>query len=591
MLYHLVTTDNTKLKNKDKIYLLGHWCLDLNKNNLFKNLNYNILKHHWSNKEKFNKDYHIIINITEKLLKNLISTLNTLHKKKISSEQWRIILYPWLVQYVSVLYDRWETCVHFEKKNKSKKFILNNFNYESNIIVSESHEAFYEKTNKPEWNNFIFKRIFNYQNLSIIFKQINVNCIKEKIKNKTNRNLIFNLKLYLNRLISNIAFKINPVLFESYFFPKKYFLSLCLKNRLIPARFIFFFTKSNKHYDLSLRTYAYGILKKKKIQKKTNFEKFVYQFIFDDMPTSYMENFIAYHNKSTNLPIKKAILTMHSSQWNDYFKIYLSEAKKNKSKIIISDHGGGLLPKYDPLDKFHEKVFDHRISFFTKHNKKFYLNLTPTLPVIDEKPRVSNEGKFLLFSITAAAKYQYKICSVPTYNDWLINFKDIIKIAKSLNYKIIPKIKFRIKDTNDSTKVVNDILKNIFCKKNIEDISKNSYHESILKSKLVIHNYGQTSFTECMYLNIPSILLFKKKIMQLDKFSNYMFDILKKNNIAFENPRELSSFINKNWENVDVWWNSKNVQKVRKFYLKHYFDINKKKIPTEWDRFVKKLKF
>ena len=79
--------------------------------------------------------------------------------------------------------------------------------------------------------------------------------------------------------------------------------------------------------------------------------------------------------------------------------------------------------------------------------------------------------------------------------------------------------------------------------------------------------------------------------MQLDKFSNYMFDILKKNNIAFENPRELSSFINKNWENVDVWWNSKNVQKVRKFYLKHYFDINKKKIPTEWDRFVKKLKF
>ena len=32
---------------------------------------------------------------------------------------------------------------------------------------------------------------------------------------------------------------------------------------------------------------------------------------------------------------------------NDYFKIFVSEAKKNGSKLIISDHGGGL--KFQPV--------------------------------------------------------------------------------------------------------------------------------------------------------------------------------------------------------------------------------------------------
>ena len=54
---------------------------------------------------------------------------------------------------------------------------------------------------------------------------------------------------------------------------------------------------------------------------------------------------------------------MFSIVWNDYFKIYLAEAKKNGSKIIISDHGGGLYPKYNSNYKFYEKVYHKKISY------------------------------------------------------------------------------------------------------------------------------------------------------------------------------------------------------------------------------------
>ena len=63
---------------------------------------------------------------------------------------------------------------------------------------------------------------------------------------------------------------------------------------------------------------------------------------------------------------------MHSNQWNDFFKVYLA-IQKNNAKIIVSDHGGGLLPKFDPLDNFNEKVFSNRISYFKKRKKNFML--------------------------------------------------------------------------------------------------------------------------------------------------------------------------------------------------------------------------
>ena len=126
-------------------------------------------------------------------------------------------------------------------------------------------------------------------------------------------------------------------------------------------------------------------------------------------------------------------------------------------------------------------------------------------------------------------------------------------------------------------------------KKKVDIKNRKSYFEAISQSKLVIHNYGQTSFTECMYLNIPSIIFFKKDIMQLDNFSNQIFLNMKKNNLAFEKPEKLIKHINQNWNDLNDWWHSKKVQDLRKIYLNNYFF--KQKNPIEkWDRFLRKIK-
>ena len=46
--------------------------------------------------------------LKEKVLDNLSNHLNKIHKKTYPKNYWRIILGPWLINFISVIFDRWE---------------------------------------------------------------------------------------------------------------------------------------------------------------------------------------------------------------------------------------------------------------------------------------------------------------------------------------------------------------------------------------------------------------------------------------------------------------------------------------------------
>ena len=428
MQFNLVTTGPEQIENKKKgkNFFLGNWCIKLDEKKLFQSNHQYILDYHWNDKKKFNKDYSKIILQTENLLNDLSKTLNILQKKKISKTQWRIILYPWLIQYVTILYDRWETCERFIKKKNKDSFILNYFKNNQGVIECIDHTDFIKKALGNKWNNDLFRKIFDYLDPKIIVNKKRV--VEKKIKKKSYKNNYtykFSFKNFLIKVFSDFSFYTNSVLFESFYFPKKIYLNLCLRNMLLPGRFLFYSTKKYHEYDRKLRNIASEILKKN-ISKKKDFKNFLYETIFLHMPLSYLECFNTLFKKSTNLPSKKIIFTMHSNQWNDFFKVYLAIQKKNNAKIIVSDHGGGLLPKFDPLDNFNEKVFSNRISYFKKRKKNFYVNLSPTFYLVEKKERKDNNFHTLLFSLTESHKFQFKPVSVPFYNDWLGELKSFI---------------------------------------------------------------------------------------------------------------------------------------------------------------------
>ena len=85
---------------------------------------------------------------------------------------------------------------------------------------------------------------------------------------------------------------------------------------------------------------------------------------------------------------------------------------------------------------------------------------------------------------------------------------------------------------------------------------------------MVVCFIPQTSYIECLYNNIPTILVGNKKSFFDTNKRLKILKGLKKNNLYFDNMEKAANFINKNWNSIDAWWNSKNLQKFIKEFFK-----------------------
>ena len=167
---YLISAFIKNIKPKKNNFFLGLWCHEINSKNIFKDFNkLNTCKYHWEDKKKLKKDFVFLKKLNENLFKKLYKVLNKVHNLNRSQEYWRIIIYPWLVEYTAVIYDRWETINLFEKKNNQRTFyLIDNLpkDYNSRIL---DHADFTNKSSlEHNWNHSIFLRIFEFKKNSKI---------------------------------------------------------------------------------------------------------------------------------------------------------------------------------------------------------------------------------------------------------------------------------------------------------------------------------------------------------------------------------------------------------------------------------------
>ena len=266
---------------------------------------------------------------------------------------------------------------------------------------------------------------------------------------------------------------------------------------------------------------------------------------------------------------------MTSIERNDNFKTYLAETKKKGSKHIRVMHGGGLMfNENEHSFGFFEKVSDKIIKYDKEKQNNLYHNLCPTLPVI--KLKNSKKGNYCSIVFVEQRKYLIKFPESLILDQSIDFFNELTQFVHKLNPEIKRKIKFRVKRNIGYN--CEERFSKIFGKEHIDKVSfENPFKNTLSNSKLIISTYPQTVFSEAMYYNVPTILIIKQNYYQFKKLSLDIFNILKENKIAFDDFDEAKEHINKNWENINLWWKNENVQYARKKFLSNFFNVK-----TDW---------
>ncbi len=110
MKHYLATTGISSIWDLNtELLVLGPWCL-INKENkkLLINKDYILVASPWKPAFKIKEAADYCFNIHEELLNELSDNLNKIHNVSLPLKSWRILLSPWLLCFVGVIYDRYK---------------------------------------------------------------------------------------------------------------------------------------------------------------------------------------------------------------------------------------------------------------------------------------------------------------------------------------------------------------------------------------------------------------------------------------------------------------------------------------------------
>ena len=233
--------------NKHNIYAIGEHCLINNGIYDYKNSqNIKVLKFHWKDRKKLELDYLYLENLFEKILKCLSDSLNQYHGTKNNLEYWRIILSPWIMDYIGTIFDRWENITYAFNNIKIDAF----FALEQKQIYIKDYLDFKENTYDETWNSSLYQEIIKIKKIHVNIEKINTINLKSKVlhpefkKNNSSLNFKKNFMYWLSRFFYN-----KDTLIKSVEFNFLSFLKMSLKTRSIIFNDKFFDQYLFKNFD------------------------------------------------------------------------------------------------------------------------------------------------------------------------------------------------------------------------------------------------------------------------------------------------------------------------------------------------------
>jgi putative transferase (TIGR04331 family) len=106
--------------------------------------------------------------------------------------------------------------------------------------------------------------------------------------------------------------------------------------------------------------------------------------------------------------------------------------------------------------------------------------------------------------------------------------------------------------------------------KNLNFDNKTNYYKQISNARLNIFDHMHTGYLETLSMNIPTVIIIPKNIYYFRDSAKPYIQKLKDVNILFDNPLEASNFVDEIYDDIDSWWLSDEVQKVREEFCYNY---------------------
>jgi len=575
----LVTTalDST-WGSQENIVFLGEWCKKYSMRGSWQSRKHQTLDYHWRDREKLFKDHSYLESLNEDMLTGLTSFLNKFHGVEKPAHYWRIIIGPWLLAYVSVIWDRWEAVsLAIDLDDELETFVLERA---LKRVIPKDFTSFREALDSDSWNHTIFASILNERasskiEVTSLDTHLPIEITLPTLHLTFRQKFLPALARFADSCFQKFSSKTKKILFFHSYFPRKHLLYFYFKLGLFPLW----------HSALKQKIYYPDAVNREDLtfhglKVNNNFESYLCKSIISDIPIAYLEGYKDLFILSKTLASAGVIFTANAYIGNELFKVWSAGQVLSGSKLIISAHGGALAERYDMFNH-EDKIANSRVVW-----GKEWLDSQTRMPPnkIHFKIKNYHQHTKILFIDYEATRYGYRCVSVPIGPLVLKVFENNMHFLQSLDQKLICNLKIRPKSLGSwETKLR---YKDSF---GANSISK---EPTILKdmqsSKVIICSYPQTAFAEAMYSGIPTILLLTKNYWEFQLIYDDLLEELERVKILHFNPLDAAKHLAEIYPNPQIWWESSDVLSARKKFNEICLTITENPL-NQWTTFLKNI--
>lgn len=554
---------------------LGPWCLSYAKKAEWSKLDFQVLENPWNDRKKLYEAFYYTDTIYEQLLKNLTEYLNTFHNTSHSKRYWRILIGPWLLRYVCIVYDRY---FHLQSAFKTHDS-LKTWCLSSDCFITPQNINHFRDLYRDDFYNLqLYSQILGFMghnfpsfrpDQSIPSKKNNTTGHKVSLKIKEFAKS--HIKNTYGAIINRIAKRKKIILCDLYITKRD------ISRIMYISRFKAWpFEKQWEHNWPNLKYLDHKAREGlKALPANDDFSKMLVQSLPINLPKLYLEG---YHISRQQVlqgwkEFPETIMSSIGWFFNEYFKFFAAEACEKGTRLLAYQHGGGYGSGKIPIEKQEIKISD--VFYSWGWTSKENLNKAKPLP----NPRLShqlpkdalsnlNRHKTILFVGTSYPRYTIYLSSAPVnsqFNDYLCMREEF---ARSLPAEYRSFLLFRLYPY-DFGHFESDRLKEEFPNLRFDN-HRLSFAKQLLKTRIAIIDHPMSSYLEALSYNFPCLLFWNPDYWEVREEAVPFFDRLRKAGILFDTAESAAAKLAEVYDEPLHWWLSKEVQSARIEFVKRY---------------------
>ncbi|AOP33695.1 transferase [Leptospira tipperaryensis] len=557
----ITTADERSWNQEESVLFLGEWCLRYDRRHVWSALNAEIAIPYGVDPNVKKQDLGYLRNLNEVFLEELTVFLNRLHGVSNSTRYWNLILGHWILRYLRILYNRYRTIEQVLDRYEISGTI--SLDYKEFDLAPNDSILFILNANENFWNHILNVEILKYFGLKEIVKK-NEPAFLNKVIPLPSKQSAWKriLHYFIDQVVPLFSREKDAFIINSYL-PFIYELKLQVGLKQIPQIW-----KSQKlsewEIDPNLRK-EFQIA----VSGEQSFESFARNMIGRCLPLCYVEGFseLLQKSKKVNWPSKpRFIFTSNNFDTDELFKVWSAERVNEGVPYFVGQHGNNYGTLYG-LEKLPELIStDGFVSWGWSYDEQKQLPAFVITKCNEENGIYDPSGGLLLIELPPPLR----LGPEDVWQDFTQYFEEQLDFYESLPDDIRNMVIVRLHNSSKHFEWFDkERWKEKFPTVQI-DPNHLKLQDLIAKSRLVVHSYDSTGILETLSLNIPTLCFWRNDLSHLVEEAIPYYERLKEVGIFHSSHASTAEFITSQWDSIEVWWQSEEVQSVRSLFCNRY---------------------